>query len=118
LSAFETCNTTNQKIGYAKSIVDYIFRWLELKFIRGDQGDLFGAVGTAASSPTDANRADPVGALGELKSNGRCACLQYLRLADGTQRNLLSMHDLWEHEWVLVVTIQQTSGIDVSLRIR
>src|SRR5215472_9283920 len=26
----------NPKIGYAKSIVDYIFRWLELKFIRGD----------------------------------------------------------------------------------
>jgi len=23
----------NPKIGYAKSIVDYIFRWLELKFI-------------------------------------------------------------------------------------
>jgi len=22
------------------------------------------------------------------------------------------MHDLWEHEWVLVVTIQQSSGID------
>ena len=60
----------NPKIGYAKSIVDYIFRWLELKFIRGDQGDLFGAVPTAASSPTDANSADPVGALGELIQMG------------------------------------------------
>jgi len=48
------------------SIVDYIFRRLELKFIRADQGDLFGAVATAASSPTEANSADPVGALGEL----------------------------------------------------
>src|SRR5271157_4408325 len=27
----------NPKIGFAKSIVDYIFRWLELKFINGDQ---------------------------------------------------------------------------------
>src|SRR5215813_1365217 len=27
----------NPKIGYAKSIVDYIFRWLELKFITGEQ---------------------------------------------------------------------------------
>ena len=31
----------NPKIGYAKSIVDYIFRWLELKFITGEQGELF-----------------------------------------------------------------------------
>jgi ribonucleoside-diphosphate reductase alpha chain len=60
----------NPKIGYAKSIVDYIFRWLELKFIRGDQGDLFGAVPTADSSPTDANSTDPVGALGELIQMG------------------------------------------------
>jgi ribonucleoside-diphosphate reductase alpha chain len=60
----------NPKIGYAKSIVDYIFRWLELKFIRGDQGDLFRAVPTAASSSTEANSADPVGALGELIQMG------------------------------------------------
>ena len=31
----------NPKIGYAKSIVDYIFRWLELKFITGEQAELF-----------------------------------------------------------------------------
>src|SRR5262252_9419337 len=34
----------NPKIGYAKSIVDYIFRWLELKFTTGDQGELFKVV--------------------------------------------------------------------------
>ena len=60
----------NPKIGYATSIVDYIFRWLQLKFIVGDQGDLFGAVPTAASSPTDANSADPIGAIGELIEMG------------------------------------------------
>jgi len=31
----------NEHIGYAKSIMDYIFRWLELKFITGEQGSLF-----------------------------------------------------------------------------
>jgi ribonucleoside-diphosphate reductase alpha chain len=31
----------NPSIGYAKSIMDYIFRWLELKFITGEQGSLF-----------------------------------------------------------------------------
>jgi hypothetical protein len=29
----------NPKIGYAKSLMDYIARWLELRFIAGDQGE-------------------------------------------------------------------------------
>src|SRR5664279_5034690 len=28
----------NPKIGYAKSLMDYIARWLELRFLMGDQG--------------------------------------------------------------------------------
>jgi ribonucleoside-diphosphate reductase alpha chain len=31
----------NQDIGYAKSIMDYIFRWLELRFLTGQQQALF-----------------------------------------------------------------------------
>src|ERR1700747_1461081 len=31
----------NPKIGYAKSLTDYIFRWLELRFLKGEQGILF-----------------------------------------------------------------------------
>ena len=31
----------NPKIGYAKSLMDYLFRWLELRFLRGEQGTLF-----------------------------------------------------------------------------
>ena len=31
----------NPKIGYAKSLMDYLFRWLELRFLRGEQGMLF-----------------------------------------------------------------------------
>ncbi len=31
----------NQEIGYAKSIMDYIFRWLQLRFLSGQQGWLF-----------------------------------------------------------------------------
>jgi ribonucleoside-diphosphate reductase alpha chain len=31
--------STNPQIGYAKSIVDYVFRWLELKFLPNDQKD-------------------------------------------------------------------------------
>lgn len=31
----------NPKIGYAKSLADYLFRWLELRFLKGEQGLLF-----------------------------------------------------------------------------
>lgn len=31
----------NPQIGYAKSLMDYLFRWLELRFLKGEQGILF-----------------------------------------------------------------------------
>ena len=33
--------TSNPEIGYAKSIMDYIFRWLQLRFLSGQQQLLF-----------------------------------------------------------------------------
>jgi ribonucleoside-diphosphate reductase alpha chain len=40
--------TGNEQLGYAKSIMDYLFRWLELRFLSGTQLPLF--VTTAATS--------------------------------------------------------------------
>jgi len=34
--------TGNAEIGYAKSIMDYLFRWMELRFLSGKQLSLFG----------------------------------------------------------------------------
>jgi len=31
----------NPKLGYAKSLMDYLVRWLELRFLKGEQGILF-----------------------------------------------------------------------------
>lgn len=31
----------NPKLGFAKSLMDYLFRWLELRFLNGEQGILF-----------------------------------------------------------------------------
>jgi ribonucleoside-diphosphate reductase alpha chain len=56
----------NPKIGYAKSIVDYIFRWLEMKFITGEQGELFQALPVMITAAVPPNGRDPVEALGEL----------------------------------------------------
>ena len=62
--------TGNPKIGFAKSIVDYIFRWLELKFLTGEQGELFVPPPVAVHSSAVPNDNDAVRALGELVQLG------------------------------------------------
>jgi len=41
--------TGNEQIGYAKSLMDYIFRWLNLRFLSGEQMTLF--AGLAPKAP-------------------------------------------------------------------
>jgi ribonucleoside-diphosphate reductase alpha chain len=60
----------NPKIGYAKSLIDYIARWLELRFLTGDQGELFKPLPIPIQAAIDANGTDPVVALGELIQMG------------------------------------------------
>jgi ribonucleoside-diphosphate reductase alpha chain len=47
--------TGNEQIGFAKSIMDYIFRWLQLRFLSGQQLSLFAglAAGAQAAAPVD-----------------------------------------------------------------
>jgi ribonucleoside-diphosphate reductase alpha chain len=40
--------TGNEQIGYAKSLMDYIFRWLQLRFLSGTQLPLFAGVAPQA----------------------------------------------------------------------
>jgi ribonucleoside-diphosphate reductase alpha chain len=40
--------TGNEQIGYAKSLMDYIFRWLNLRFLSGTQLNLFAGFAPAA----------------------------------------------------------------------
>ena len=55
-SRFEPSGWTgNEQIGYAKSIMDYIFRWLQLRFLSGQQLSLFaGFAGAGATVATAA----------------------------------------------------------------
>jgi ribonucleoside-diphosphate reductase alpha chain len=43
--------TGNEQIGFAKSIMDYIFRWLQLRFLSGHQLSLFQSLVAPASEP-------------------------------------------------------------------
>jgi len=45
--------TGNEQIGYAKSIMDYIFRWIQIRFLSGHQLDLFAGLGQHAAIPVE-----------------------------------------------------------------
>ncbi len=55
--------TGNEQIGYAKSLMDYIFRWLNLRFLSGTQLSLFAGLGVQAAqlpaSPSMIPESDP-----------------------------------------------------------
>jgi ribonucleoside-diphosphate reductase alpha chain len=45
--------TGNEQIGYAKSIMDYIFRWIQIRFLSGHQLDLFAGLGPQQAVPVE-----------------------------------------------------------------
>jgi ribonucleoside-diphosphate reductase alpha chain len=55
--------TGNEQIGYAKSLMDYMFRWLNLRFLSGEQLTLFAGLAPQApqlpSSPTMLHEGEP-----------------------------------------------------------
>ena len=51
--------TGNEQIGYAKSIMDYIFRWIQIRFLSGTQLDLFAGLSPQASVPVEGTVSSP-----------------------------------------------------------
>src|SRR5882724_382575 len=64
----------NPKIGYAKSLMDYLFRWIELRFLKGEQRLLF-----EMPKPTQTQRAvtSVVEGLGQVVEPGDAPACQF-----------------------------------------
>ena len=116
--------TNNPDIGFAKSIMDYIFRWLQLRFLTGQQGMLFenlrlrtpgagpqtsgaeDATGSARARPDDRRpRPDARFSPRRRRSRrthrpGRRPHLQLLRIHHDPQWKLLPVRELREYERV------------------
>jgi ribonucleoside-diphosphate reductase alpha chain len=71
-SRFEPSGWTgNEHIGYAKSIMDYIFRWLQLRFLSGTQLSLFaGLAGPAAATAPSAQLSPAISPEQHLPARG------------------------------------------------
>jgi ribonucleoside-diphosphate reductase alpha chain len=52
--------TGNEQIGYAKSIMDYIFRWIQIRFLSGHQFDLFAGLSPQSQTQAQGQMAVPV----------------------------------------------------------
>jgi ribonucleoside-diphosphate reductase alpha chain len=70
--------TGNEQIGYAKSIMDYLFRWMQLRFLSGQQLDLFAGlssqgVASSAAAPALPTPAASLAAASSLDFSSRSA---------------------------------------------
>jgi ribonucleoside-diphosphate reductase alpha chain len=72
--------TGNEQIGYAKSIMDYLFRWMQLRFLSGTQLDLFAGlhtnnavIGNNAVISTEAQRSGETPAFAPAHALGQTA---------------------------------------------
>jgi single stranded DNA-binding protein len=89
----------NPKIGYAKSLMDYLFRWLELRFLKGEQGVLIDREGQNQAS-------DP-----EVKYTPSGVVVAKLSLA--TNERFKDKNDQWQDrtEWHNIVAWQRLAEI-------
>jgi len=74
----------NPKIGYAKSLTDYLFRWLELRFLKGEQGLLFELPKPAQPQREVTSVVDGLGQVVELGDAPPCQFCGSLMVRNGS----------------------------------
>ncbi len=83
----EARNCQKEVTGYATSLMDYLFRWMELKFLKNEQGELFEARPVSIHAMPLPNGKGEVEALGEFVQFGdapACNVCGSLMLRSGT----------------------------------
>jgi ribonucleoside-diphosphate reductase alpha chain len=74
----------NPKIGYAKSLMDYLFRWLELRFLKGEQGTLFEPQSPSQSQGETGGVVKALGQVVELGDAPVCVICGSLMVRNGS----------------------------------
>ena len=97
--------TGSEELGYAKSIMDYLFRWMELRFLSGKQLALF--VAQSGSWQECGRRVKPAPAsvsqfLHESYEAGDAPLCSTCGVAHGAQWELLQVRQLRRYEWMFM----------------
>jgi len=74
----------NPKIGYAKSIMDYLFRWLEMRFLKEEQGELFQPQSPAQSQRETGSVVKAIGQVVGLGDGPACIFCGSLMVRSGS----------------------------------
>lgn len=74
----------NAKIGYAKSLMDYLFRWLELRFLKDEQGMLFELPRLVPTQPETGSTARAPGQIVGLGDAPTCQFCGSLMVRNGS----------------------------------
>lgn len=74
----------NPKIGYAKSLTDYLFRWLELRFLKGEQGLLLELPKPARTPREVTSAVEGLGQVVELGDAPACIFCGSLMVRNGS----------------------------------
>ena len=89
--------TGNEQIGYAKSIMDYIFRWLQLRFLSGHQLPLFANMAGASAASMPLPSSIPVeGTIGDLTASSALAAPTSSEAAKPAVHVANAMKDLYD----------------------
>jgi ribonucleoside-diphosphate reductase alpha chain len=77
--------TGNEQIGYAKSIMDYIFRWIQIRFLSGHQLDLFSGLAPQQAIPVEGTVTSPANTVvPSLSASSSSSLLSSRSAADGS----------------------------------
>jgi ribonucleoside-diphosphate reductase alpha chain len=74
----------NPRIGYAKSLMDYLFRWLELRFLKSEQGVLFELPRLVATQTQAGSTTKALGRVVELGDAPTCQFCGSLMVRNGS----------------------------------
>jgi ribonucleoside-diphosphate reductase alpha chain len=89
----------NARIGYAKSIMDYLFRWLKMRFLEPESGDLFELLPASSASASDA---DPATALAKVVQMGDAPLCPNCGSLMAPKRLMLALSDLRQHQRLFI----------------
>jgi ribonucleoside-diphosphate reductase alpha chain len=89
--------TGNPEIGFAKSIMDYIFRWINIRFLSGHQLDLFANMGPAAGEAAPSEAVLPSGAFDNLAPTADDASPQAILQRETRTPRALSDEEIFDN---------------------
>jgi ribonucleoside-diphosphate reductase alpha chain len=91
--------TGNEQIGYAKSIMDYLFRWMQLRFLSGHQLDLFAGLHPSVAVPVTGLVVSPGNTVisTEAQRSGEIAAFGSVPAAEQIPEPHTMLGDAFEH---------------------